>query len=128
MALTVVAQANCVLIRRLGPARVLIPATTVGLVSAATLVVLISAGAAPVPVPLVLACSVANDGLSMPNSQGLALARHGHRGGTAAALMGCCSQFAIAGAVAPLVGLGCADGRAMTSAMPAATVLAAGLT
>ncbi|GGJ40957.1 Bcr/CflA family drug resistance efflux transporter [Streptomyces brasiliensis] len=123
--LTVLAQVNPLLIRRFGPANVLTCATVLGLVSSALLFPLLVFGEGPlVAVVAVLALSVAGYGLSMPNSQALALNRQGHRAGTAAALMGF-MQFVIGSVVAPVVGLGGADGVAMATAMLAATACAA---
>ncbi|GAA1518430.1 multidrug effflux MFS transporter [Nocardioides humi] len=122
--LTVLAQLNPRLIRAFGPARVLIVATSAGVLSAGTLLVLLSADAPFGWVVAALGVSVAGYGLSMPNSQALALARQGHRAGTAAALMGF-TQFVIGSAVAPAVGLGGADGVAMAVVMLAATAGAA---
>lgn len=125
--LTVVAQLNPMLIRRFGPARVLMGATTLGLASAVVLLILLTAlEGGLVSVIVVLAFSVAGYGLSMPNSQGLALNRQGHRAGTASALMGF-TQFVIGSVVAPVVGLGSADGTAMAVSMVVATAGASGL-
>ncbi|GAA4752849.1 multidrug effflux MFS transporter [Nocardioides endophyticus] len=121
VALTVLAQVNPMLIRRFGPARVLTCATVTGLASAVALLLMLTVlDAGTVPVIGALAVSVASYGVSMPNSQGLALNRQGHRAGTAAALMGF-TQFVIGSMVAPTVGLGGADGVAMAATMVAAT-------
>lgn len=127
LGLTVLAQVNPLLIRRYGPANVLTFATVLGLLSSALLLPLLAFGDAPLGVVVaVLALSVAGYGLSMPNSQALALNGQGHRAGTAAALMGFV-QFSVGSLVAPLVGLGEADGVAMAGAMLAATACASGV-
>lgn len=125
--LTLLAQVNPLLIRRFGPANVLTFATVLGLFSSALLLPLLAFGEAPLgAVVAVLALSVAGYGLSMPNSQALALNGQGHRAGTAAALMGF-TQFSVASLVAPVVGLGGADGTAMAGAMLTATACASGV-
>ncbi|TYL55474.1 multidrug effflux MFS transporter [Nocardioides sp. BGMRC 2183] len=122
--LIVVAQINPILIRAYGPARVLTGAASIGALSACSLLVLLVVDAPIGWVVAALAISVAGYGMSMPNSQALALARQGHRAGTAAALMGF-TQFVIGSVVAPLVGLGGADGVAMAVVMLGATLTAA---
>jgi DHA1 family bicyclomycin/chloramphenicol resistance-like MFS transporter len=125
--ITLLAQVNPYLVKRFGLARVLTFATTIGFISAVALFALLTVfDGGIVPVSIALAISVAGYGLSMPNSQALALNKQAHRAATAAALMGF-AQFVIGAAVAPAIGLGGANGVAMTTTMLVTTAGAAGL-
>ncbi|ALG09781.1 multidrug effflux MFS transporter [Kibdelosporangium phytohabitans] len=99
------AQVNRAVVRRAGPARMYaIGTTTTALAALAMLVsVLLGAGLLGVLIPLALMMLTA--GGSQANGSALALADHGERAGTAAALLGTAS-FAIGPVVAPLVSLG----------------------
>ncbi len=116
--LTLASQFNPMLIRRFGVLDVLTGALVVGVLSAATLVVVGLTGAGGllgVLVPLGLV--VASVGLSLPNTPALALTRHGEAAGTAAALLGAV-QFGIGALVAPLVGV-----LGTTSAVPMGLIM-----
>lgn len=124
-ALVLVTQINPILIRRFGVAQVLTGATVMGVASSLTLLLLLTVVEAPlVWVALALGFCVACYGISTPNSQGVALARQGHRAGSAAAPMGFV-QFAVGAIVAPLVGLGGAGGVMMSSVMIGTSTAAA---
>ncbi len=115
--LACIAQVNPLLIRRFGPAHVLIFATLTGVTASLVLVTALAVGPPPLPaLLLLLAMPIAVYGLSMPNSQGLALNGQGARAGSAAAIMGF-TQFVIGSIVAPLGGLGGVDGVLMASLM-----------
>lgn len=115
--LAVVAQCNPFLIRKFGPARVLIGATGTGMLAALVLVLVLSLGSAHLALVLViLAVPIGVYGLSMPNSQGLALNAQADRAGSAAAVMGCL-QFVVASILAPVGGLGGVNGVLMASLM-----------
>lgn len=123
--LAAVAQCNPLLIRRFGPARVLACATVTGVTASLLLVAALSVGTPSLPLLLgLLAVPVGVYGLSMPNSQGLALNGQGARAGSAAAIMGF-AQFVVASIVAPLGGLGGVDGVLMASMMAGVSAVAA---
>ncbi|MGH3861460.1 multidrug effflux MFS transporter [Actinokineospora sp.] len=103
--IVVMAQVNGLLLRRFAPRRLLI----VGLLTSVTggLAVL---AATYLNLGLLyllpgLFVVVASVGIVTPNSTALAMADHGHRAGTASALLGLV-QFVIGGLAAPLVGFG----------------------
>jgi DHA1 family bicyclomycin/chloramphenicol resistance-like MFS transporter len=60
---------------------------------------------------------------SPPNASALAMARHGRRAGTAAAVIGCI-QFGLGGLISPLVGVLGEDAPAMSSVMFGAALVA----
>jgi DHA1 family bicyclomycin/chloramphenicol resistance-like MFS transporter len=118
-------QLNPVLVRRVGPRRILQVAVVAAAVSS---VVLLLAGitgwgglaAVLAPLWVILACA----GFSFPNTPALALSRHGEAAGTAAALLGA-AQFVIGGVAAPVVGaFGTGSVVPMAAVMVVATSLA----
>ncbi|GAB3349922.1 multidrug effflux MFS transporter [Amycolatopsis echigonensis] len=99
------AQANRAAVRRAGPVRMYVLGTTFTAAAAVTMLgaVLFGAGLAALLIPLALVMFAG--GTTQANGNALALADHGRRAGTAAALLGT-SSFAIGPIVAPLVSLG----------------------
>ncbi|WP_235079511.1 hypothetical protein [Amycolatopsis orientalis] len=99
------AQVNRAAVRRAGPVRMYVLGTTFTAAAALTMLgaVLFEAGLAALLIPLAL--SMFAGGTTQANGNALALASHGQRAGTAAALLGT-SSFAIGPIVAPLVSLG----------------------
>lgn len=118
LGLVVAAQGNRLLLRWFTPRGLL----TAGLVASALGGIgVLAAAVGGLGLPWLLAplfVVVAAVGVVNPNATALALADHGHRAGTASALLGVV-QFLIGGVAAPLVGLG-----GTGSAMPMATVIA----
>ena len=104
-ALVLLSQVSGKLVRRTGPARLLLAGGLTSATGGAVLVVsaLTDAGLPGVLPGLLLV--VAAFGLVAPNSTALALAEHGRTAGSASALIGLV-QYALAGAAAPLTGLG----------------------
>ena len=124
--LIVSSQVNVALLRRFGPAAILQAALTVAALSGTVLLFNALTGSGGllgimVPVWVVIAMVA----LSGPNATALALAGHGERAGSAAALLGA-AQFATGAGIAPLTGLG-EPGSAvpMAAAIAGALVLAA---
>ncbi|MET9267232.1 multidrug effflux MFS transporter [Amycolatopsis sp. NPDC004079] len=99
------AQVNRAAVRRVGPVRMYVLGTTFTAAAALTMLgaVLFGAGLAALLIPLALLMLAG--GTTQANGNALALANHGRRAGTAAALLGTAS-FAIGPIVAPLVSLG----------------------
>ncbi|TCO59457.1 multidrug effflux MFS transporter [Actinocrispum wychmicini] len=120
------AQLNRALVRRLGLVRMYTVATvTTALAGTAMLVtVLFDAGLVAFLIPLALLMFAT--GGAQSNGSALALADHGDRAGTAAALLGT-SLFALGPVVAPLVSLGGAGPLSMSLTMTAGYGLAAAL-
>ncbi len=128
LGLTLASQVNPTVVRRWGSRAVLRSAVTVLAVAAAALLVATSTGLgglAGVLAPLWVI--LASCGMIFPNTQALALSRHGESAGTAAAMLGA-SQFAVGGIAAPVAGL-LATGPALSMAivMAAASAGSAGL-
>jgi DHA1 family bicyclomycin/chloramphenicol resistance-like MFS transporter len=98
------ALVNRAVVRRVGPDRMYVLATTVTALAAVAMLsaVLLGAGLAGVLLPL--AVILFTGGATQPNGSALALADHGGRAGAAAALLGM-SAFAIGPLVGPLVSL-----------------------
>ncbi|WP_409464677.1 multidrug effflux MFS transporter [Amycolatopsis sp. GA6-003] len=98
------AQVNRAAVRRAGPVRMYVLGTTFTAAAALTMLgaVLFGAGLAALLIPLALLMFAG--GTTQANGNALALANHGQRAGTAAALLGT-SSFAIGPIVAPLVSL-----------------------
>jgi DHA1 family bicyclomycin/chloramphenicol resistance-like MFS transporter len=95
-------QLNPILVKARGSGAVLAASLVVGSLAGALLVASAAiqlAGVWGVLVPIWL--FMASAGVALPNAPALALAGHGARAGTAAALLGC-TQFAMAGAIGPL--------------------------
>lgn len=120
------AQVNRAAVRRAGPVRMYVLGTTFTTAAAVAMLgaVLCGAGLAALLIPLALLMFAG--GTTQANGNALALANHGRRAGTAAALLGT-SSFAIGPIVAPLVSLGgttpLSMSLTMTVAYVAATVL-----
>ncbi|MBV2353966.1 multidrug effflux MFS transporter [Streptomyces sp. J2-1] len=101
----VATQLNVRLLRRWSPMRVLVTAVIAATAAGVLLLALSAAdigGMTGVLLPLWLALFAT--GFAMPNAPALALSRHGHFAGTAAALLGAV-QFGIGALTAPVVGL-----------------------
>lgn len=111
------AQVNAALVRRVAPIRIVRVALPITLALALVLLAVAVTGAGGllgILVPLWLLLSVL--GLIPPNASAMALARHGERAGTAAALIGA-MQAGVAGLISPLVGALGGDAVAMAIAV-----------
>ncbi|MCW2580015.1 MAG: Drug resistance transporter, Bcr/CflA subfamily [Blastococcus sp.] len=117
-------QLNPVLLRRWGPAQILVAGTVAGALAGAVLVALAATttgglwGVASSLWAVLFAC-----GLALPNAPALALSRHGEAAGTAAALLGAI-QFGVGALVSPVVGLLGNDAAAIGTVVVTALVLA----
>ncbi len=124
--LTLTSQLNPMLVRRTSSRAVLRAAVLVLALASTTLLLAAATGVgglATVLAPLWVV--LASCGLIFPNTQALALSRHGEAAGTAAAMLGA-SQFAVGGIAAPLVGLfGSGSAVPMAGVMATAAVLSA---
>ncbi len=124
-------QANAVLVRRVGPVRLLRAGLPAVVVSTAWLLAAAATGAGGVVGLVVpLWCTVAVLASAISNASAVALSRHPERAGTASAVIGSL-QGALGGAVSPLVGVFGGTGVAMGwvmlgSAVTAVAVLALG--
>ncbi|MCR6490717.1 multidrug effflux MFS transporter [Amycolatopsis sp. OK19-0408] len=118
------AQVNRAVVRRVGPARMYLIATTITALAAAAMLsaALLGAGLAGVLVPL--AVILFTGGATQPNGSALAMADHGARAGAAAALLGM-SAFAVGPLVGPLVSLNGPGPVSMSVTMTAAYAAAA---
>ncbi|MET9145779.1 MULTISPECIES: multidrug effflux MFS transporter [unclassified Streptomyces] len=114
---------NRAVVRRAGPVRMYVAGTTATAVAALGLLLAVLAGAGLAVVLVLLALVLFCYGVISPNSSALALAGHGERAGTAAALLGM-SAFAVGPVVAPLVSLGGSAETTMAVTMAAATAVA----
>ncbi|MGW4394214.1 multidrug effflux MFS transporter [Amycolatopsis nivea] len=120
------AQVNRAAVRRAGPVRMYVLGTTFTAAAAVAMLgaVVFGAGLAALLIPLALLMFAG--GTTQANGNALALANHGQRAGTAAALLGT-SSFAVGPIVAPLVSLGgttpLSMSLTMTVAYGVATVL-----
>ncbi|WP_149551524.1 multidrug effflux MFS transporter [Streptomyces marokkonensis] len=114
---------NRAVVRRAGPARMYVVGTTATAVAALALLGTVVAGFGLTVLLVLLALVLFCYGVISPNSSALALAGHGERAGTAAALLGM-STFAVGPIVAPVVALGGAADLTMALTMAVATVLA----
>ncbi|XVV00324.1 multidrug effflux MFS transporter [Actinosynnema sp. CA-248983] len=117
------ALVNRAVVRRAGPARMYVLTTTCTALAAITMLATVGSGLALL-VPLALVMLVS--GGSTANGSALALAAHGTRAGTAAALLGT-SAFALGPVVAPLVSLNGTSPMSMALTMAAAHTCAAAL-
>jgi len=111
------AQVNAALVKRVAPIRIVRVALPITLVLALVLLAVAVTGAGGllgILVPLWLLLSVL--GIIPPNASAMALARHGERAGTAAALIGA-MQASVAGLISPLVGALGGDAVAMAIAV-----------
>ncbi|MBB5939324.1 multidrug effflux MFS transporter [Streptomyces zagrosensis] len=114
---------NRAIVRRVGPARMYVVGTTATAVAALGLLGVVVAGLGLSVLLIALALVLFCYGVISPNSSTLALAGHGERAGTAAALLGM-SSFAVGPVVAPLVALGGQAELTMALTMAIATVIA----
>ncbi len=105
VAIVLAGQLSRVLVRRVGPRRLLVAGLAVEAAGSAVLVAVALAGAPLAVVLPVLALVVAGNGLVLPNATALAMGDAAHAAGTASALVGV-GQFAVGGLAAPLAGLG----------------------
>ncbi|CAM3908393.1 multidrug effflux MFS transporter [Kibdelosporangium persicum] len=96
---------NRAVVRRAGPARMYTIGTTATALAALAMLMAVLLGAGLVGVLIPLALLMLAAGGTQANGSALALAEHGERAGTAAALLGT-SSFALGPLVAPLVSLG----------------------
>ncbi len=118
-------QANAMLVRRFGPARLLGLALPAAVLTTAAVLVVVSGrhgGVVGVLVPLWLTVGLLSSILA--NASALALARLPGRSGTAAAVLGF-SQGALGGLVSPLVGVLGGTGTAMGGVMLGVVLVAA---
>jgi MFS transporter, DHA1 family, multidrug resistance protein len=114
-------QLNPVLLRRFEPRQLLLAAVAAATAAGLVLLGFSLAGAGGLAgVLLPLWAVLFFVGIALPNAPAIALARHGERAGTAAALLGA-AQFGVGAAISPVVGLLGNDSAAM------ATVIASGL-
>lgn len=117
-----VLQTNALFLRRFSPARVLRVALIAGTGLALLMAVLAWTNALTVIWFTVIATAInAVSGLAGPNSQAIGMRQNQHRAGQASALIGA-ARFAIAGTVAPVVGM-----VPQTSALPIALAMATAL-
>ncbi len=115
-----VAQVSAHLVRRAGPARLLVTGLTTGAVAGIAFLLATLAGAGLAVLLPCLFVVIASRGMASPNAQALALSDHARSAGTASGLLGVW-QFGIGGLAAPLAGLGGAH-----ATLPMALVLAGG--
>ena len=113
-----IAQISAHLVRRTGPAPLLLAALAAGAVAAIAFLTATIAGAGLAVLLPCLFFIMASRGMVNPNAQALALTDHPRSAGTAAGLLGV-SQFGLGGLAAPLAGLGGAE-----ATVPMAVVLA----
>ncbi|GAA2978833.1 multidrug effflux MFS transporter [Actinokineospora diospyrosa] len=120
------AQINRVVVRRAGPERMYTVGTVVTALAAVAMLVTVLVGGGLVPLLIALALLMLVGGVTQGNGSALALADHGERAGTAAALLGTTS-FAVGPLVAPLVSLGGTTPLSMSLTMAVAYTAAATL-
>ena len=118
VAIVAAGQLSALLVRRVGPRRLLAAGVAVALLAAVAMVVgvLVSASVWALLPPLLVLVSCT--GMIMPNATALALADQGRAAGTASAVIGLL-QFAFAAVVPPLASLG-----GVTPLVMAVTILA----
>jgi DHA1 family bicyclomycin/chloramphenicol resistance-like MFS transporter len=117
-------QLNPVLLRRWGPAQILVAGTVAGALAGAVLVALSATTTGGLwGVVLSLWAVLFACGLALPNAPALALSRHGEAAGTAAALLGAI-QFGVGALVSPVVGLLGNDAAAIGTVVLVALLLA----
>lgn len=110
LGIVLLSQANARLVIPFAPRTLLVTGLTTGLAAAAGLLVAAAFGSLAAVI-VTLFVFVATIGMVMPNGTALALDRHPHRAGTAAAVLGA-GQLGLGALVAPLAGLG--DGGTAT--------------
>jgi DHA1 family bicyclomycin/chloramphenicol resistance-like MFS transporter len=104
LAITAGSQVNGVLIGRFTPERILTVTLVFGVISSAGLVLVAVLGAGLVPIVAFLVLTLGTAGFVFPSVPAIALAKNGHRAGSAAALLGS-MQFGVGAAIAPVTGL-----------------------
>ncbi len=119
-------QLNVRLLDHTGPAQIMTGGLVAGVLASAALLAVAATGGGLVPLLAALWAVLASVGLVMPNAPALALARHAHAAGTAAALLGAV-QFGVGAVAAPLVGLLGTDATAMGLVMLAGMLTALAL-
>lgn len=120
------AQVNRAVVRRMGPGRMYTIGTTCTALAALAMLGAVLLGLGLAALLAGLALMMFFSGTSMSNGSALALADHGERAGTAAALLGTCT-FIVGPILAPLVSLGGSTAATMTTTMAAAYAAAASL-
>lgn len=126
VAITVCSQIYGALAGRVTPERILVVTVATGTTLSVGLVVVAAAGGGLVPLLLLLVPILGTAGLIFPSVPSIALARNGHRAGSAAALMGSV-QFAIGALIAPVSGLFGQTALAMAVIMFAVIAISAAL-
>ena len=111
-------QVSARLIPRVGAQWVLAVTTSVQLLMAVAIILVVSAGLGLVALLVPLWFFIAACGFGFPCVQVLALVNHGHEAGTAASLLGAVN-FGLAGVISPIVGF-----LGTETAVPMATVMA----
>lgn len=119
-------QLSRAFVPRLGPARMYLTGVTATLASTGVLLALAMSDATGALIAGALVLFMLLAGISGPNGSTLALARHGARAGTAAALLGM-SSFLVGPVVAPLAAVGGATALTMATTMAIAAALAAAI-
>lgn len=120
------AQLNRSIVRRVGPARMYAIGTAVTAAAALAMLGTVLLGLGLIGLVSALAVVMFSTGSSMANGSALALADHGQRAGTAAALLGT-AGFAVGPLVAPLVSWGGASPLTMSATMAGAYCASASL-
>ena len=113
-------QLSAMLVGRLGPRRLVALGLATSAAGALILLVAVLAGVGLVGILPGFFLVTASIGLILPNATALALADHGHRAGSALALMGAL-QYIVGALVAPLVGIA-GTGTALPMALIIATL------
>ena len=116
-------QVSARLIPRVGAQWVLAVTTSVQLLMAVAIILVVSAGLGLIAVLIPLWFFIAACGFGFPCVQVLALVNHGHEAGTAASLLGAVN-FGLAGIISPIVGfVGTADAVPMAFVMASTAVV-----
>ena len=124
LAITVSSQVYGALVGRVTPERILVVTVATGLALSVGLVAVAAAGGGLIPLLLLLVPIVGTTGFIFPSVPSIALARNGHRAGSAAALLGSI-QFGIGALIAPVTGLFGQTALAMAAVMLAVIAIAA---
>jgi DHA1 family bicyclomycin/chloramphenicol resistance-like MFS transporter len=111
-------QASALLVGRHGPRRLVVAGLATSATGALILLGAVVAGVGLIGILPGFFLVTASIGLILPNTTALALADHGHRAGSALALLGAL-QYVVGAVVAPLVGI-----AGMGTALPMAIVIA----
>jgi DHA1 family bicyclomycin/chloramphenicol resistance-like MFS transporter len=113
-------QLSAMLVARLGPRRLVALGLATSSAGALLLLLVVAAGVGLAGILPGFFLVTASIGLILPNATALALADHGHRAGSALALMGA-FQYVVGALVAPLVGIA-GTGTALPMAIVIATL------